>query len=453
MKRKSWLIALIAVMLLSLLSACGGGGSNGGKNSPGPAQQQASGGNSSGSDEKTDGQSAASEEPIEIEMAIWGNEAQLALYDELAAAYKALHPNVTVKTSVIPWADYQQKLAIMAASKTAPDIVWLAERMIPQFLTTGQLLDISSIKDDAEYEFSDIIPSSLSAFEQDGKLYGIPFSTPPQVVFYNKTLFEQNGLKTPMELYQEGNWTYEELAKAAEAIAKPNDGVFGVKILASSSAWAEKMIALLWANGGDIFNGDMTAFAMNTPEAAKTINYVKDLLDKRAHPSIGEQLTFDTGKLGMDFDNVTKVSSYRDKVDFEWDIAPLPKGDQGVVTPLGFAGYAIFKDTKHPEAALDYLKFISNKENAAKVASFFVPQRSSVLYSDEYLNGFPFPSADTMKVAAFDRIQEGRVRPSLPNWVQIDEKVTIQLDAIFMGAKSTEEALKSMEEDINALLK
>ncbi|MGE6579254.1 ABC transporter substrate-binding protein [Paenibacillus xylanexedens] len=443
--KKYGLILLSVVLLLGLLSACGGNGNN----NNGTAKTNKENANNTPSAEVA----AESKDPIELEMSVWGSDAQVALYDELVEEYKKLHPNVTVKTSVIPWADYQQKLAIMAATKTSPDIVWISERMIPQFMNGGQLLDISSVKEDAAYTFDDIIPSTLTAFEKDGKLYGIPFSTPPQVVFYNKNLFEANGLKSPMQLYEEGNWTYDEMVKASEAISKPQEGVYGVKFIQNSSNWSDNLIPLIWAMGGEIFNEDTTQFAMNTPETAKAINLFKGLLDKKAHPSIGEQLTFDTGKLGMAFENVTRTSAYRDKVDFEWDIAPLPEGDHGVKMPIGFGGYSIFKDAEYPEEALEYLKFISNKENAAKVAEFFVPQRESVLYSDEYLNKFPFPTVETMKVAAYDRLAEGTIRPSHPNWVKIDEQVTINLDAILLGSTTTEQALEIMEDSINPLLK
>lgn len=439
--KKYGLVLLTLVLVLGLLSACGGNANSSNANK----------GNAN--DASSLDTAAKTDEPVNLQMSVWGSDAQVALYDELAAEYNKLHPNVTIKTTVIPWADYQQKLAIMAATKTSPDIVWISERMIPQFMNAGQLLDVSSLKADAEYEFEDLLPSTLTAFEKDDKLYGIPFSTPPQVIFYNKTLFEANGLKTPMQLYEEDNWTYDELVKAAEAISKPLEGVYGVKFIQNSSNWSDNLTPLIWAMGGEIFNEDKTQFAMNTPETAKAINLFKGLLDKKAHPSIGEQLTFDTGKLGMAVENVTRTTAYRDKVGFEWDIAPLPAGDHGLRVPLGFAGYSIFKDADNPEEALQYLKFISNKENAAKVAEFFVPQRQSVLYSDEYLNKFAFPTVETMKVSAYDLMADSSIRPSHTNWVKIDEQVTFNMDEILLGTKTTEEALQVMENNINPLLK
>ncbi len=257
-----------------------------------------------------------------------------------------------------------------------------------------------------------------------------------------------------MELYKEGKWNYEELAKAAKAISNPAEGVYGVQFMQASSGWMDNYVQALWAAGADVLNEDGTEFVMNSPQAAKAFEYLKDLLDSRAHTSLGEQLTFETGKLGMKLENVTRISSYNANVkDFEWDIAPLPDGEQAVPTPLGLAGYSVFKGSKHEEEALEFLKFISSGDRAMRVAQFFVPQRTSVLYSDQYLNQAPHPSAETLKIAAFDRMEDGRFRPGHPNWVRIDEQVVIHLDNFFTGAMKADEALKEMQKKIEPLLK
>ena len=150
---------LTLVLVLGLLSACGGNANN---NNGAQIREMRTIIELGYGCQSTD-------EPVNLQMSVWGSDAQVALYDELAAEYNKLHPNVTIKTTVIPWADYQQKLAIMAATKTSPDIVWISERMIPQFMNGGQLLDISSVKEDAAIRFEDILPSTLTAFEKDGQ--------------------------------------------------------------------------------------------------------------------------------------------------------------------------------------------------------------------------------------------------------------------------------------------
>ncbi len=441
MKKLSLSMALI-MLLVGILSACGGSNSS---EAPKNKENQGAAENEKGEEE---------DKPITLKLAIWGSESHVQMYNDIAAEYKKIKPNITVDVVIVPWADYQQKLSIMVASKTAPDIAWVAERMVPQFMEAGHIIDISKIAEDSAYQMDDFITSTLASFQKDGKLYGIPFSTPPLVTFYNKTLFEKHGLKTPMELYEAGNWNYEELAKAAKTISNPNEGVYGVQFMQASSGWMDNYVQALWAAGTDVLSEDGTEFAMNTPGAAKAFDYLKELLDSRAHTSLGEQLTFETGKLGMKLENVTRVSAYNaNATDFDWDIAPLPDGEQPVPTPLGLAGYSIFKGSKHEEEAMEFLKYISSGDSAMRVAEFFVPQRKSVLYSDQYLNQAPHPSAETLKIAAYDRMEDGQFRPGHPNWVRIDEQVVIYLDNFFTGSMTAAEALEEMQKKIQPLLK
>src|SRR5690606_5721839 len=109
--------------------------------------------------------------------------------DLIKEGFTSKHPHVSVEILLIPFDQYQQKLSIMLASKTAPDLTWLAERMIPQFVSSNQLVDISAIKSDADYNFDDLFESSMDIYKDGDKLYGVPFTNPPKVLFYNKTLF------------------------------------------------------------------------------------------------------------------------------------------------------------------------------------------------------------------------------------------------------------------------
>ncbi len=450
-KVKKWLSIAMATMLMGgLLAACGGNASNeasGGKASP-SAPAAAS------SPSTAPSPSAAPEEkkPVKLTMTVW-SEPRIATYQELAEQYKLQNPHVSVEVISIPFADYQQKLSVMVASGTAPDIAWLAERMVPQFLQNDQLADISeALKNDADYDFVDFIPSTLNIFQSGNGLYGIPFSTPPQVIFYNKTLFAAKGQKTPMEWFKEGKWTYDQFQQTAAALSDPANGVFGSTFGVNTKLWSDYLFGLVWGMGGEVFDDKLTTFLMNSPAGVKALQYYKNLLDTKSHPSIGAQISFDGGKLGMSLENVTNTTKYRDKVEFEWDIAPMPSGDGGLVVPLGFAGYSVFKSDKQMEAA-DFLKFLTNKENAMKIANFFVPQRKSILYSNEYLTKFAHPSQETLKISAYDQMSNGRIRPGHVNWVQIDEQIALNFEAFLTGVISAEDALSKMEKAVNPLLK
>jgi multiple sugar transport system substrate-binding protein len=388
-----------------------------------------------------------------LKFSVWGNEDRVDMYKEMVAKFKEKHPYIEIEILFIPFNDYQQKLSIMVASKTAPDVGWIAERMIPQFMEANHLLDISVLKADPEYNFKDIVPSTTELFTDGDKLYGIPFSTPPTILFYNKTLFKAKGLKTPIELFNEGNWTFDELIKATKAIADPSKGIYGVKLGTDLKEWTGITMSLFRSYGAELFNPEGTRFMLNSPEGRQAMQLYSDLIFKyQVHPKPGDQTTFESGRLGMYQFPYSYVDTARRITDFEWDIAPLPAGPNGAKSTMGIAGYSIFEGTRHPKEALEFLKFISQTDNMKLTSGVFVPSRKSVLESDAFMNAHPKPSRESIQTAVTNQMKTAIVNPSHKNWQKIDTEMRILFDLLYTQSRPVDTILDMMEATINPLM-
>lgn len=196
------------------------------------------------------------EEQIELTFSTWGNENHIAVYEELLEAYYVDHPNVNVTIQTTPFPDYQQNMTVLAAGQELPDIGWAAERMVPQFIENNILADIGVLRQDESFNFDDILPGTITQYEVDDALYGVPFSSPPHIIYYNKTLFEEKGLDTPQELESRGDWTWEAFEEAAAVIAE-DEGVYGANFFRAWETW-ENLLAHTRAEGGDLFNEETT---------------------------------------------------------------------------------------------------------------------------------------------------------------------------------------------------
>ncbi|MGX6445139.1 ABC transporter substrate-binding protein [Neobacillus sp. K501] len=404
-----------------------------------------------GTETKNNGSKESKDDPVELTFMMWGNETHQEVYNKLIAKFNETHPNIKVKMESVPFPDYQQKITVLAAGRELPDVGWVAERMVPQFMENGLLEDVSSFKEDKEYNMDDFFPSTLDLFEKENKLYGIPFSTPPMVMFYNKDLFVKAGEKTPNEHVAAGTWNWEQFEKSAKAIS--SDGVYGANFFRDWNTW----IALLshtWSNGGDLFNKDQSKFTWNSTEGVETLKMLERMMFKdSSHPKAGEQVAFDSGKIGMFFDVYSYVSAARNVKDFAWDIAPLPEGTEGRFPMLGQAGYGLFKGSKHPEEAKELLKFFTSQEGITATSTFFVPPRESVLSSDEFINQPNNPPAESIKNAVLDEMDNARLQAGHVEWQKIDTAIQFGFDELFGQLKKPEEILKGMEEKINPILK
>ncbi len=451
--KKTYSLLVTILLVIAVIGGCASSTNTNSNANGNSGAASSNGGKQAGANVGADNKQEE-KKPVKLQFSIWGNDAHKAMYEELIVEFKKTNPHVDVEIITIPFADYQQKLSIMLASKTGPDVGWLAERMIPQFLESGQLVDIASdVKADDAYKFDDIYPSTLDIFSEGDKLYGIPFSTPPSLLYFNKTLFKEKGLKTPTELYAEGKWNYEEFLKAAKTITDPGKGIYGVKLIREWKNWADALLPLFWSHGTDVFNADGTAFALHSAEGQGALQLYNDMIFKdKVHPKPGDEIAFDAGKLGMFTDRYSYVSKARAITDFEWDIAPLPSGTHGRGTSLGYAGYSLF-ETEHPEEAAAFLKFVTNAESMGVTSQFFVPSRKSVLESDVFKKSAPLPTPESIQVAVLDQMDEARIAPGHPNWQQIDVKMQTLLDYLYTQSESVEEVLKRMEADVNPLMK
>jgi multiple sugar transport system substrate-binding protein len=404
-------------------------------------------------DKETSAPKADAKKDVTLKFSIWGNDNHKKMYDEMIAKFHEKNPNINVEIMTIPFADYQQKLTIMQASRTAPDLVWLAERMIPQFISTDGLLDISAVKTDADYKFDDVYPSTLELLTKNGKNYGIPFSTPPSMIYYNKTLFKAKGLATPAELYTQGKWNYEEFLKAAKALTDPAKGIYGANLVRNGWVnWPDTLQTVFNAYGAELISSDGTKFMLNSKQGEQSLQLFSDMIFKdKIHPKPGDQTTFDSGKIAMQKELFSYMGKAKAVKDFEWDIAPLPAGPNGTGTTLGYGSIAVIKETAHPEESIAFLKFITSPENMAVSSQYFVPSRKSVLESEAFLK--QGPSAESMKMAVIDQMAKAKTLPTFKNWTNIDSNMKTVLDYLYSQSAPVTEVLKKAEETITPLLK
>jgi len=435
MKKAGWVLS--AVMLLGLAAGCSSQGSDpvgSGTEAPESAVQQGE---------------------VELKFLMWGNQSHMDVYEKLIAEFQSEHPGIKVKMESVPFTEYQQKISVLAAGKSLPDLAWVSERMIPQFKQNGILADVSEFKNDAEFNLEDYIPSTLDLFREGDQLLGLPFSTPPIVMFYNKALFDQAGLTDPNTLAAEGSWTWDQFEASAKAIANTNaqDRVYGANFFRDWKTWVA-LSSYSWSNGSGPFNDDMTAFTWNDEYGIATMEMLDRMMfEDQSHPKAGEQVSFETGNVGMFFDVYSYVSKAREITNFEWSIAPMPSGSQGSVSMLGQAGYTLFKDSKHPEEAKKLLKFFASQAGIEATSTFFVPPRTSVLKDDVFLNQPNNPPKEHILQAVIEEMPKARIIPGHVLWQDIDNAILQGFDRLFGRSGTAADNLAKMQSDVEDILK
>ena len=108
-------------------------------------------------------------------------------------------PGVTVDAIVVPGESSTQKQAVALAAGTGPDLVGASgsSTAIPLF-EAGYLADLTQTAEENDWA-SKILPWALDLAYIEDQLVAIPTSYETLVLYYNKTLFEDNGWEPPTD--------------------------------------------------------------------------------------------------------------------------------------------------------------------------------------------------------------------------------------------------------------
>ncbi len=398
--------------------------------------------------------SAAAQEQVTLRFTTWAGGDALTLLQNLAAEYGKQHPGVKVDVETAPFGGYDQKIAVSIAGGNAPDVGWVAERALPGYLENKALLNLRPyVNADSQLILSDYAPTSLVLWSRGDGLYGLPFSFSPIFLYYNKDLFAKAGLPTPQEYLAQNQWNYETFLKAAEAIKKADPGVYGASLFRPDpQLWAGAILSTIYAYGGDVFNKNLTACALDSQGSVQAWQLAQGMVEGGVAPRPGEQATFASGRLGMYADQVSYSAQLR-QVNFKWDIAPMPSGPAGRTTLLGQAGYVVFAASKHPKEAVAFLEYLSSIAAMKRTAQFFPPPRGILLNSSTFLNSNPLLNPKSLELAVNRQVAGARTFFVPANFAQINDVVVRYLDRLLRPGANVKEELGRVCQEVNGLLK
>ena len=309
----------------------------------------------------------AKAQTVEIEYWQYVFDARVKAMNELIKRFEAANPNIKVKQTTFPYADYQTKIAAAMPAGQGPDVVQLFYGWLDNFVSAKF---IQPLPRDAfppatiEKEFYPIV----SAMKRDGEYYALPTAVRSLALFYNKKLFQEAGLdpNTPPK-------TVDELLDFAKKTTKRDgaDNMLSAGITLDFPGqdyhwWRE---TLLRQNGGAPYSDDNKTVTYDSEAGAKSLNWYADL--QRVH-KVGQvgfmdegQAAFRAGRAAMTVDGSFRLGAFGGIKAFEWGVAELPASADG--KKANFASYWVNGITTKPtgeklEAAKKFLAFVTTPE-------------------------------------------------------------------------------------------
>jgi multiple sugar transport system substrate-binding protein len=280
------------------------------------------------------------------------------------------------------------------------------------YIKNGWLADITDYAQDPEWDFSDFAAGAVAPFQQDSRLYGVPLITEREILYYRKDIFEQNNIKVPE--------TLEELKAVAAQLNDPKNEFYGFVARGQRSPAVTQFSSFLYSSGGDWFaDGQAT---LDTAEAIEAFTLYGDLLREYGPPGVLNMSwpqalgVFAQGKAAMYTD---ADSLFANMLDPEKSIVPeenigfavFPAGKAGQ-KPYNVTawGLGINSKSKVQDAAWEFIKWITNKENSLAIQGAGNPgARQSAWDNPEGVKAFSAELAEVMSKSS--AIGQGYDRP------------------------------------------
>ncbi|MFZ4451555.1 ABC transporter substrate-binding protein [Salibacterium aidingense] len=246
------------------------------------------------------------------------------------------------------------------------------------FIRSGPMVDtdmitpIQNFVDQGDYDLSSLDPNVLSAYEMEDQLFSMPFNASTLLMYYNKDMFEENGLEP-----DNPPRTYEEVTETAQTLT--DDNQYGASF-AMTSYFLEQLITVQGAelvNNGNGRDGLADESLIDSEEALNTYSWWADLVDNGYMLNVGTdgqdaQQAFLSGQSGMTLNSTAVLGQMIEgaKGNFEVGTTFIPypedkEGDGGV--SVGGGSLYVMNNTSEEEqnAAWEFIKYLMKPEQQA----------------------------------------------------------------------------------------
>lgn len=325
----------VALILLLPLAACGG-------SSP--------------------GSSSTSTGPVTLTYWSW-----IPNIDKQVALFNKTHPDIHVNVANVgAGPDEYNKLYTAIKANNTPDLAQVEYQLLPTFETTGGLLDLAPY--DAASAKNQYASWAWNQVTLGSSIYAIPQDSGPMAMFYRADIFKKYNLPVPTTWAQ-----YADDAAKLHA-ADPNEYITDFPPKNPG-----QFAGLAWQAGAHWFgvNGQSWKVSVNDAPTLQVASYWQALISAKSVKTeadfangwyhdlqTGSVATWLTGAWGAGI-----IEQNAPQSSGNWQVAPLPQWQAGGTANGDWGGSAtvVFKDSKHPQQAAEFAKWISGNEQSAEL--------------------------------------------------------------------------------------
>jgi multiple sugar transport system substrate-binding protein len=336
----------------------------------------------------------------------------------------------------IKYEDFLGKILQAAAANSLPDVIMIDNPWNSSMAAQGVLSDLTDrVKEWGQWDQYYEGPAQSATWRD--KIYGVPNESNALIMYYDKTLFDQNGLTSPT--------TWEQLASDSKALTAPGRYGFSTSMTKSENS-VFVFESLLWQAGADLDS-------LDSPKALEAMQYLLDL--QKSGSMSKEALSWDlragvtqlvNGQSAIAFGGTWDGTWIKDNMKNELGIAPLPAGPAGQASNLGGENWAITATSTHQDEAWKLIRFAVDPKQQMPylVESGQLPSRKDLAGKPEF-SAEPFTTY-------LEQLQVAKARVYGPDYPKMADAVTQAFQSVLSGQQTPQQALKDASATVQPLL-
>jgi multiple sugar transport system substrate-binding protein len=303
----------------------------------------------------------------------------------------------------VPEQQQRPKIALeLASGRPSFDVVNVSMHVQKKLVEKGNWLeDLRPLVADPkmtspEFDLADFSAPGMAAnTAADGRLMAIPVNQDLFILFYNKALFAEKGIKPPA--------TMDEMMAAALALTDKSKGIAGFVGRGLKNANLPLYTTILLGHDQETISADGKTLLMDTPAAIEAATFYSKLLREAGPQGIvgfnwsEAQTTFAQGRAAMWLDGVgfsaPLIDKTKSRVADTVGFMPIPRGPKAQHSATFIEGVGVARGAKNRGGAWLYVQWATSKAMCAEYlrTGSGTPPRASAYSDPKVLNGSVFP--------------------------------------------------------------
>ena len=380
---------------------------------------------------------------------IWAMGREGEVLSQLVPGFEKEHPDIHVEVQQIPWTAAHEKLLTAYVGEATPDIAMLGNTWVPEFVALNSLapLDSFAIRSN-EIRREDFFPGIWKTNVVNGKTYGIPWYVDTRLIFYRTDILAKAGYKTFPTTWADWIASMKKIKTQMSARQYP--------LLMPTNEWPQPVDFAL-ETGSPILRDGGRYGAFEEPAFRKAFDfYISIYRQGLASPVSTNEVSnlfqeFERGNIAMYISGPWYIGEFKSRLDSsvqnKWSTAAMPGINGPGVSMAGGSSLSLFAASQHKKEAWMVMEYLSRPEielQFYKLTGDLPPRKSA--WADSAL--------DNNKYAKAFRDQLERVvpLPQVPEWEEIATTIFEHGDQAIRKAKTVDQTLASLDQDVNAML-